>query len=89
MRGISVSVPVQVISAALLVNAVKGAAIFGADCVRFLSKALKILSLRDDKKTAKVSRLDTLDVLHPIMHQSNVFGFSLPWLDIQNIQWRR
>ena len=51
--------------------------------------ALKILSLRDDKKTAKVSRLDTLHVLHHIVHQSNVFGFSLPWLDIQNIQWRR
>ncbi len=50
---------------------------------------LKILSLRDDKKTAKVSRLDTLDVLHHIMYQSNVFGFSLPWLDIHNIQWRR
>ena len=32
--------------------------------------ALKILSLPDDKKTAKVSRLDTLDVLHHIMHQS-------------------
>ena len=38
MRGISVSVPVQVISAALLVNAVKGAAIFGPDCVRFLRR---------------------------------------------------
>lgn len=38
MRGISVSVPVQVISAALLVNAVKGSAIFSADRVRFLSR---------------------------------------------------